>query len=318
MRMKLDEAHEFARRAAVRAGANDAIAGSLALAVLSAERRGNRAVGFAHLPDYLDGFVKGRIGRDVTPEISSSDGPMIRVDAKGGIAQLGFDLAFDALVERARTHGVALFLQKNSFTVGELGLYTRRLAKAGLVAFAASNAPALMTTVECREPLLGTNPLSFAAPLGDDEPLVIDQATSATAFVNVRRAALEGVPIPEGWAVDRDGNPTTDSKEAVNGALLAFGGARGANIALMVEMLAAGMTGANWSLDAPSFAQGSVSPSVGLFIVAMALSQEDSIRMKAQIGRLAERRFRIPGRRPDHTELDIPDEIITLIRGFHP
>jgi (2R)-3-sulfolactate dehydrogenase (NADP+) len=315
MKMNLDEAHEFVRRAAVRAGASDAIAGSLARAVVSAERRGNRAVGFAHVPDYLDGFVKGRISRDAAPEITP-DGATIRVDAKGGIAQTGFDLAFDALVERARTQGVALFLQKNSFTVGELGWYTRRLARAGLVAFAASNAPALMTTIECREPLLGTNPLSFAAPLGDDEPLVVDQSTSATAFVNVRRAAIDGTPIPEGWAVDRHGNPTTDSREAVHGALLAFGGARGANIALMVEMLAAGMTGANWSLDAPSFAEGGASPAVGLFVMAMALPPDAARRMKAQIDRLAERRLRIPGRRPHDIELDIPDEVIARIRSF--
>ena len=91
-------------------------------------------------------------------------------------------------------------------------------------------------------------------------PLVIDQATSATAYVNLRKAAEHGEPIPEGWAIDAAGQPTTDARAALDGLLLAFGGKRGANIALMVEVLAAGMTGANWSLDCPPFDQGSDSP----------------------------------------------------------
>ncbi|TIW17972.1 MAG: Ldh family oxidoreductase, partial [Mesorhizobium sp.] len=100
-------------------------------------------------------------------------------------------------------------------------------------------------------PVYCTNPMSFAAPAADGSPLVIDQSSSATAFVNIRKAAEDGRKIPEGWALDASGNPTTDPAAAMKGAMLAFGGQRGANIALMVEVLAAGLSGANWSLDAP-------------------------------------------------------------------
>ena len=100
--------------------------------------------------------------------------------------------------------------------------------------------------------------MAFAAPVADGPPLVIDQSSSATAFVNIRKAADEGREIPEGWALDATGHSTTDPVQAMKGALLAFGGARGANIALMVEVLAAGLSGANWSLDAPFFRRASM------------------------------------------------------------
>ena len=100
-----------------------------------------------------------------------------------------------------------------------------------------------MTVAGARRPVYCTNPLAFAAPVADGPPLLIDQASSATAYVELRRYADRGEALPPGWAVDADGRPTTDPNAALRGALLAFGGARGANIALMVEVMAAGLDG---------------------------------------------------------------------------
>ncbi len=186
MRYETGDALEVVRRAAVKAGASRDVAQSLAKAVVAAERAGNPSVGFAHLPDYLDGFVQGRIAGHAEPEISFPAPALIRIDAKGGIAQLGFDRAFEAIVERASVEGVAVLAQTDSYTVGELGYYTRRLAEVGLVALATCNASAQMTTVECGKAVFGTNPISFAAPLEGRKPLVIDQASSATAFCYCR------------------------------------------------------------------------------------------------------------------------------------
>jgi (2R)-3-sulfolactate dehydrogenase (NADP+) len=319
VRYEPEQARAIARKAVAAAGASDDIAKSLADAVVSAELAGNRAVGFAHLPDYLDGFVKGRIARDAQPDISSPAPSVLRSDARGGIAQLGFDRGFDEFVARTDTHGVAVFVQSNSFTVGELGYYTRRLAEAGLVALATCNASALMTTVESRQAVYGTNPLSFAAPLENARPFVLDQASSATAFVNIRRAAERGESIPDGWAVDASGNPTTDAREAVKGLLLAFGGARGANIALVTEILAAGMTGANWSMDAPSFAEGDQSPGVGLFIVAFKpelCAPGFRTRLAAHIDRLAAAGVRIPGSHVTVREIDVAPSVMAAVEEF--
>ncbi|RDV00277.1 Ldh family oxidoreductase [Trinickia dinghuensis] len=321
MRLETQEALSIARQAILATGANDAIASSLATATVSAEWAGSRAVGFAHLPDYLDGFVQGRISKSAEPTITSPAPALTQVDAHGGVAQLGFDRAFDQIVERANAFGVTVFAQVNNYTVGELGYYPRRLAEKGLVALAVTNATAQMTTLDSRKPLYGTNPMAFAAPRGGSKPFVIDQATSATAFVNVRKAAESGEAIPEGWAVDAHGEPTTDSRKAVEGLLLAFGGARGANLALMIEIMAAGMTGGNWSMDAPSFASGSECPAVGLFVVAIKpdlLVPNFVERLAAQIDRLAGQGVRIPGSHLNITELDIPDEVLARVREFKP
>ncbi|QHE92537.1 Ldh family oxidoreductase [Pandoraea fibrosis] len=319
MRLRIDEARALARRAALAAGANEQTATSLANATVAAERAGHRSVGFAHLPDYLEGLSSGRIAGTARPEIRFPAPTTIRVDADAGIAQLGFDLTFDKLVENARQFGVALFLQGNSFTVGELGYYTRRLAEAGLVCLATSNGPAMVTTPQSRQPVFGTNPMSFAAPVAGGVPLVIDQASSATAFVNIRDAATRGETIPETWALDTAGEPTTDSRSALSGMLLAFGGARGANIALMVEILSAGMTGANWSLDTPSFQHGAQSPGVGLFIVAIdpaILAPDLPDRLTSQIERLSAKGIYIAGRgeTPDHVCL--PPSLLSVIEHY--
>jgi (2R)-3-sulfolactate dehydrogenase (NADP+) len=150
------------------------------------------------------------------------------------------------------------------------------------------------------KPVYCTNPLAFAAPIAGGPPLVIDQASSATAFVRIREAAEAGENIPEGWALDESGDPTTDPAAAMKGALLAFGGNRGANIALMVEMLAAGVTGANWSLDAPSFTEGTESPGTGLLVIAIEpklLDPDFERRAAVQVERLRRRYgVHIPGR----------------------
>jgi len=321
MRYDLKRAKELAVRVCVAAGASQAVAISLAEATVSAECSGRSSVGFAHLTDYLDSLLNGRINGIEEPEINFPAPALIQVDAKGGIAQLGFDRSFEELLQRASTYGVTLFSLQNSYTTGELGYYVRRLARKGLVALAATNGPALMTAGQSNSAVYGTNPLAFAAPVDNRAPLVIDQASSATAFVNIRQAAERGEMIPEGWAIDEQGQPTQDSNEAIKGALLAFGGARGANIALMVEILAAGTTGANWSLDAPSFQDGSDSPGVGLFIVALnpeLLATDFPTRMASQIERLASKGIHVPGGNctDDEIEIDLPSSLVATLEEY--
>ncbi|MEQ1939520.1 Ldh family oxidoreductase [Mesorhizobium sp. CN5-321] len=300
MQLSLDQISGLCRMAALGAGAGEETAAALAASAVAAEAEGSTALGLSHFLDYLEALEDGRIDGRAEPVVTRPALTMFASDAKGGAAHTGFDRAFDDFAKAAKLFGVAIFAQKNAYTCGALGWFTRRLAERGLVALAATNGPALMAGAGSIKPVYCTNPLSFAAPLGDGPPLVIDQASSATAFVNIRKAAEDGDPIPEGWALDASGNPTTDPAAAMKGALLAFGGNRGANIALMVEMLAAGVTGANWSLDAPSFMQGAENPGTGLFVVAIEpklLDPDFERRAGEQVERLR-RRYGVhsPGR----------------------
>lgn len=321
MQLDTKQALALARDAALGAGASLALAESLARATVAAELAGKSGVGFAHLLDYLDGLTCGRICKNPIPVISQPTPASIRVDAQGGIAQLGFDLAFEALQAKCRLYGMAVLVLNNSFTAGELGYYTRRLAQAGLVALASTNAEAQLTTPGAGKAVFGTNPLSFAAPRTGAQPLVIDQSSSATAFVNVRRAAEKGEAIPAGWALDQHGQPTTDARAALDGLLLPFGGARGANMALMVEVLTAGLAGGNWSTDAPSFASGSQSPAMGLFVVAFApelLSPGFGERLDAQLAHLASQGVHIPGSQPHATQVDTAESTLEKLRSYLP
>jgi len=315
-RLSLDEATDLAARACRAAGASEAAARSLGLATVSADAHGKTGIGFAHLLDYLAAFREGRIDGRAEPVITSPAPAAIHCDARGGIAQLGFDRAFDDLRGRAETLGLALFTQSGSYTTGELGYYPRRLAEVGLVALAATSGPALMTVKGAKAPVYCTNPIAFAAPLDDGPPLLIDQASSATAYVELRRYAERGEDLPPGWAVDASGQPTTDPNAAMRGALLAFGGARGANIALMVEVMAAGLAGANWALDAPSFTSGDRSPGAGLTVIAIAptlLAPDFPVRVMLHLDRLAELGVHIPGRRHPVAEIELPDALMSEI-----
>lgn len=319
--LTLKEAEALCEGAARNAGASRDTARSLARSVVAAEADGQASVGLSHFIDYLDALEAGRIDGGAEPELTLPAPAMILSDAKGGAAHTGFDLAFDNLVEAAKTYGIALFTQRNAFTCGSLSYFVGRLAEKGLAAVAATNGPALLAGSGAKKPVYCTNPMAFGAPMVGGPPLVIDQSSSATAFVNIRAAANEGRQIPEGWALDADGNPTTDPAAAMKGALLAFGGTRGANIALMVEVLAAGINGANWSLDAPPFGEGSESPGTGMTVIAIAprlIDMEFETRLGKQIERLSsDYGVHIPGRAKAEARARAEQDGITIPRAVH-
>jgi len=311
----IDEAVSWVKQLCESKGCSPAVADSLAHATVAAQARSNEAVGFRHLADYLSGFSSGRIDPRAEPGISSQSPIIFKSDARGGIAQLGVDRCFDSLCHAAHENGLATLSQCNSFTSGELGDYTLRLAKAGLIALAVANGPALVAVPGSSGKTYSTNPLSFAAPSADGMPLLFDQACSATAFVNIAHAASTQSDIPDGWAVDRHGNGTRNALEALGGALLPFGGHRGANLMLMVEVLAAGLTGANWSLDSPAFHQGAQTPGCGLLILALApdfFSSGFEQRLASQLTRLTEMGVHRPGWERQHSMVDSESEGISL------
>jgi delta1-piperideine-2-carboxylate reductase len=314
-RFTLDEAVDWVKHLCESKGCSPAVARSLAHATVAAQARGNQVVGFRHLADYLPGFTSGRINPRAEPRISSAGAFIFRSDAQGGIAQLGVDRCFDSLCHAAHANGMASLSQRNSFTSGELGDYTLRFAQAGLIALAVANGPALVAVPGAQGKTYSTNPLSFAAPSADGVPLLFDQASSAAAFVNIAHAASTGSDIPEGWAVDQHGNATRNALAALDGALLPFGGHRGANLMLMVEVLAAGLTGANWSLDAPAFNQGTQTPGCGLFILLLApafFSDGFEQRLASQLTRLTQMGVHRPGWERQHSTADAQNEGISV------
>ncbi|MFC7885139.1 Ldh family oxidoreductase [Streptomyces sp. NPDC057376] len=254
------------RTAIAAAGGNEATAVALTDAVLAAERRGNTAVGVAHLIDYLNALEEGRLNGSPQPVIRNGHRAVVAVTADDGIAQLAVHEARETLVAAARECGVAVLSVSNCFPVGELGYYTSLLAEEGFVALAGANSTALMSLFGAPKALTGTNPLSFAFP--GQPPRLVDQASSAVAWVKIREAAEAGESIPSGWALDAEGKPTTDATAALLGPVLPFGGVKGSNLAMVIELLAV-LSGGQFSLDSPDFASGADAPRVGMFLIAL-------------------------------------------------
>ena len=305
-------------------GASPALASSLVEATLSAEIAGRREVGLRHLVDYLASLRDGRINGTAIPRIDRALPGFIRSDANGGIAQLGFDQCFHELVESARTLGISILTQRNSYTAGELGYYVRRLASEDLVSLAFANCHAMVAPAIRTRPAFGTNPIAVGFPMPRDRaPLIVDQAASATAFVNVLRSAASKTPLPEGWAIDSSGAATTDPDMALLGALLPFGGYKGANLALLVEFMSAGLSGAAWSIEAGNFRSGTQRPGIGLTVIAVAASTVFpgfAERIAQQVDRLQERGVHIPGAAAAFSNqsatIEIEPEVLASIRAF--
>lgn len=302
------------------AGGSDRLAASLAAATVAAERRGKTQVGTAHLFDYLDSLEAGRINGDAVPRLVDGLPAAHLVDADGGIAQLAFDGVVDRFADSAASLGITLLTITNAFPAGELGYYTMRLARRGLIAVAAANSPAVMSLFGSRAPVTGTNPLSFALPHSEG-PRMFDQASSATAWVNIRDAAEAGEAIPEGWAQAPDGSATTDAEHGLAGALLPFGGVKGSNLALMIELLAV-QSGARFSVDAAPIDAGDESPGTGFFVIAIAPEAFDAdytVRIEKHLERL-DREFGIDfGRKRDLETITLPRDLhkALVVRASH-
>jgi LDH2 family malate/lactate/ureidoglycolate dehydrogenase len=290
------EAGKLAYAACLGAGAGEDAARSLADATLSAHLNGRPEVGFAHLLDYLVAFRAGRINGNAEPRLHQPLPAFWQVDADGGIAQLAFDRVFDRFVATANTLGIALLTQRNGYTTGELGYYARRLAEKGLVTLAFTNANAFLAPSPGKPRVYSTNPHALGFPLGEGRrPLVIDQSASATAFVNVVAAARKGERLEAGMAVDASGEPTCDPVEAMTGALLPFGGRKGGNIALLVELMAAGLSGGAWSMDMKDFQSGDETLDVGLTVIGIRSGPETITRAAEQADRLSALGIYMPG-----------------------
>lgn len=226
---------------------------------------------------------------DATPAAQRLSTAATLIDAAHGFAYPAIDLAIEELCALARQSVVALAAIRRSHHFGQAGAHVERLAEAGLVAFLFGNSPKAMAFWGGRSPMIGTNPVAFAAPLPDGPPLVIDLALSVAARGKVMAAKKSGEKIPSGWALDAQGRPTTDPAEALKGSMAPVGGAKGAALALMIEVVAAALTASNFGFEASSFLDGDgPPPDVGHVLIAIDPGPPSSGAFPARMRALAE------------------------------
>ncbi|MEQ9695599.1 Ldh family oxidoreductase [Shimia sp. SDUM112013] len=269
--LTLTEIEDLAFRALVAAGTSETNARPLATATAATEADGVASHGLAYIPIYCEHVQCGKVDGQATPVLTQPRPAVVKVDAATGFAHPAIDAGFERLIPLAREQGIAALAIENSYNCGVLGYHTFRLAQAGLLGLGFTNAPASIAPSGGSKPVVGTNPFSVAAPAADGQPeILIDQSASTIAKSEVMKHAREGKPIPVGWALDRDGNPTTDPEVGLQGSMAPSGGYKGVGIALLTEIMAAAMTGATLGIHASPFSgTAGGPPRTGQFFIAI-------------------------------------------------
>jgi (2R)-3-sulfolactate dehydrogenase (NADP+) len=330
--LSMAQAEQAAAEALQRAGAHPAMAVATARALVLAEAQGLGSHGLSRLPQYAAHLRNGRVDGAAQPVVLRSRGGAVLVDACDGLAFPACERAVQEAVARAREFGVAFAGVTRSHHGGVIVDHLRPVVASGLVGLGFANSPAAMPAAGGRHAIFGTNPVAAAFPRRHADPLLVDLSLSEVARGKLMVAAREGRAIPEGWALDREGRPTTDPKAGLEGSMLPIGALtspKGAMLALVVELLVTALLGAQFGFEASSFfVDEGNRPRIGqAFIVVdpAALAGNDSYldRLEVLVAEmLKDEGVRLPGarrealrRRADAEGLMLPDAVLAALRA---
>ncbi len=261
--MGLEEVLPLVRSALLRAGADEPNASAVAETVALAERDGASAHGLFRVPGYVASLRSGKVNGRATPALRFLAPGLLRVDGDDGFAPLALRRLREPLADAAREQGVAVAALVRSFHFAALWIEVESLAEEGLVALACCSSKPGVAPAGGTTPSFGTNPLAFAWPRPEREPMVFDQASATMSRGDVQLVARAGGLLPEGVGLDAEGRPTRDPNEVLRGALLPFGGHKGSAIALMVELLAGPLLGEVTAIEAGAADNGDGGPARG-------------------------------------------------------
>lgn len=245
-------------------------AGAVARVILAGERDNCKSHGVYRVEAVLRTVKAGKVNPKAVPELVEQDASaIIKVDAKFGFSNAAFELGVPLLAERARKHGIAAMVINDCNHFAALWPEIEALTMEGLAGLAMCPSISAVAPSGGKAALLGTNPFAFGWPRKSGNPYVFDFATSVAARGEVELHRRAGKPLPEGWAIDADGNPTTDAAAGLAGALLPFGGHKGSAISTMIELLSAVMIGDRTSREALDYLEvASLAPQHGELIIA--------------------------------------------------
>jgi (2R)-3-sulfolactate dehydrogenase (NADP+) len=329
--LSLKEADALVQAALRQSGASAAMAASVARALVRAEAQGQPGHGLSRVPQYATHLKNGRANGAAVACVVQRKGAALVIDAQQGLAFPACDLAVQEGIQTAQALGLAFVGVKNSHHAGVMVDHLRAAAQAGLVALSFANSPAAMPAAGGKHPIFGTNPIAAIFPRRNQDPLMIDLSLSEVARGKVMVAAKEGKPIPMGWALDKEGKPTTDAQAALEGSMLPLGASsssKGAMLALIVELLVTAVIGAQFGFEASSFfVDAGNPPRIGqafLLIDPAALNGNDSYfdRMEVLITEmLVDEGVRLAGarrlaleRKAQEAGIHIPDALLQTLQ----
>jgi (2R)-3-sulfolactate dehydrogenase (NADP+) len=329
MKLSLKDAQSLAKSAFESVGIPAEQAEISAAALVRAEADGMASHGLSRVSQYCGHVQVGRVNPSAIPTIQYERPAAVVIDAQEGLAFPALQLAARQVVERAKAAGVGLAAIGNSHHFGVAGHVAEDLARQGLIALVMGNSPAAMPMWGGSRPLFGTNPIAAAFPRSGQDPMVIDLSLSAVARGKLMVAAQKGESIPEGWALDANGQPTTDPKAGLAGMMVPAGGAKGAMLALMIEVLVVGLTGSSFGYEADSFFELEGNrPRIAQLVIAIdpqmggqavfqsrledlitVMSQDPSVRLPGS------RRFTLR-HKAESEGIDVSEAVLTAIQKF--
>jgi (2R)-3-sulfolactate dehydrogenase (NADP+) len=296
-----DEAEALVGNALLASKVSTKNAASVARALVAAEIDGQVGHGLSRVGSYCAQSASGKVDGHAVPMAQRTASAFLRIDAANGFAFPAMELAIEEVAATALETGIAAAAITRSHHCGQAGAHVEKLAERGCVSMLFANTPKAMAPWGGNAPIFGTNPIAFGTPQAGEAPLVIDLSLSKVARGKVMAASKRGEDIPVGWALDSDGNDTTDAKAALTGSMVPMGDAKGAALALMVELLAAGLGGAKFGNEAASFlsAEGDA-PGTGQLLIAFNVSKTAGDGYLARVGdllgaMLGQHGVRLPG-----------------------
>ncbi|MCR9087467.1 MAG: Ldh family oxidoreductase [Rhodobacteraceae bacterium] len=290
MRLAEAEARDLTTRAFYRSGVRLDMAEDAARMLTLTEMMGIPTHGLARVSTYVERVRAGGVNPDADPRITAPAPALRRVDGQNGLGAAVAFRATQAAMEAAREVGIGAAFCHGSSHLGALAPHLYLAAEEGFAALFTSNSAPMIAPSGGQTATIGNAPLGIAIPNPGRAPVILDMALSVVARSRVRKAAAAGAPIPESWATDAEGRPTTDAKKAMEGLMQAVGGGKGANLALCLDLLAGGLSGAGMLTEIPNanLAPGATANVGHMFIV---IDAERLLPMETLTDRLCDARM---------------------------
>jgi LDH2 family malate/lactate/ureidoglycolate dehydrogenase len=285
--------------------------------LVHADLRGVHSHGVLRVPDYVKKLTKEGVDPRGRPRIVSARGAAIVVDGGNSMGQIGGSFAMSYAIEAARKVGLALAAVRGSNHCGALDWYTLMAARAGMVGLAGTNALPTMAPWGGAQKIIGINPLSIAMPAARHPAFVLDVAFGATAHGKIRVYHQKSSPIPEGWAFDAEGRPTTDAAAALEGLIQPIGQHKGVALGMAIGMLSSLLSGAAYGLELGNMVDGPRPGLDGHFFAAIDITAfEDVECFKSRVDGVIDE---VHGsrRRQDVPRLFVPGEIEAELEALY-
>lgn len=236
----------------------------------TADLYGVTSHGAAILPSHIDRIKRGGYNLNPDFKVERETAAFALIDGDNSMGPVCADYCMNYAIEKCKDSGVFTVFSKNNNTFGPAFYYPLKAAEKGYIGFICSNSPAQMPLVGGAEKMLGTNPFSAVIPVPNGDPIIIDMATSVVAKSKFKEYKEKGQPLPEGWALDVNGNPTTDPDEAIKGFVLPFANFKGYSIAMLIDLLAGALSGAAFLNKVGRFyCEDKASMNVGFFLTVI-------------------------------------------------